>query len=306
MRITQTKLLRCYAPDGGGGGGAPAAQPPAVAPLPIAPPGTPPAAAAAFDAAAAAAAAAPPPAAEDGRKVISMRSDAIGKLKAEQRDRGARETRDELEKQARDAGFASLDEALKAISDARARPPAPPVPAAAAPEPPEPTPGSPQQPGESKNAYRFRQQAERERDDARRKLGRETEARRALQAQLEAKDAEMELRTTAVQSGIQDVDYAMVLLQRHLASLPDAELETFDETKFFADLRAKKPYLFGETVVPANNGTGVSGAATSPARVAAAAAQAGAFDARKLPAGEVGRQSFMQRLAALGVKPTRV
>ena len=58
--------------------------------------------------------------------------------------------------------------------------------------------------------------------------------------------------------------------------------------------------------VPANNGTGVSGAATSPARVAAAAAQAGAFDARKLPAGEVGRQSFMQRLAALGVKPTRV
>jgi hypothetical protein len=107
----------------------------------------------------------------------------------------------------------------------------------------------------------------------------------------------MALRETAVVKGVRDVDYALRLLQRELEGKDEQALATFDEGKFFENLRASHPYLYGETVVPATTGTGVGAAPSAPKAGAVQAAQgaAGNKDARSLSQDE-----FQKLLRARG------
>jgi hypothetical protein len=68
---------------------------------------------------------------------------------------------------------------------------------------------------------------------------------RKLKQQLEAVKAETSLRVAAVQSGVVDADYALVVLRRHLAGKTQTELSKFDAARFFGgDLKRTHPYLY--------------------------------------------------------------
>lgn len=144
----------------------------------------------------------------------------------------------------------------------------------------------------------------------------EEKQRRDLEAQLDAKDAEMALREECWKAGIKDVDYAIRLLTRELEGLSEEEIGAFDRTKFYDGLKQSKPYLFGEVVAPATTGTdgsaqkkdetkgadaGAAGAAPNPPAPGSEAAKAAAdqqFDARKAKPEEI-----QSRLRALGLNP---
>jgi hypothetical protein len=129
----------------------------------------------------------------------------------------------------------------------------------------------------------------------------ETDGRKELQRQLDAKEAEMELREAAITRGIKDSDYAIRLLTRSLEGKTEEELAKFDHGKFFDDLRGTHPYLFGEVVKPATTGTGAGApAAPKPADAAAADAQNGRTDATKMTAEEY-RAHLAKRGLAINV-----
>lgn len=231
---------------------------------------------------------------------VSIPQSAFAKLKEEQRRRGQREAREELEAKFRAHGFASLEDALAAVAAQRQQP------AKAAPQQ--------QQRQQQPATDQYQQQASRdgaidprqlkkiqqERERLAKEFAREQAQRRKLQRQLEAKEAEMSLREAAVSHGVRDVDYALRLLQRELDGKSEADLQSFNEADFFGKkLRTSHPYLFGETVVPATTGTGAS---TPPAPragdVQQATGAAGQFDARKATAAD-----FQAELRRRGLAP---
>lgn len=71
------------------------------------------------------------------------------------------------------------------------------------------------------------------------------------QRQLAAQQAEAELRVAAARAGVLEVDYVLHVLRTELRGKTPEEMATFDEQTYFADLRTRKPFLFGENVVPA-------------------------------------------------------
>lgn len=163
--------------------------------------------------------------------------------------------------------------------------------------------GSKQERKEQERWQREKMQMQKEKDDLARRMSAEARERKALQKALDAKDAEMMLRETAVLSGIKDVDYAVRLLTRHLDGMSEderAKLEggkAFDEAKFFEGLRTSHPYLFGEVTKPLHTGTG-AGQPPPPKPGAAAQqqAQAGQVDARKMS-----REEFQEHLRKRGL-----
>jgi hypothetical protein len=230
-------------------------------------------------------------------KVMEIPSASLGKIKQEQRERGKREAMGELEAKFKSAGFESIEDALNAMASIRSggsqqqatsQKQETQVPTASAAQ------------ASSRNEKRELERLQREREAFAKRYAQEQANRRRLQRQLEAKDAEMALRETAVVKGVKDVDYALRLLQRDLEGKDDAELESYDEGAFFDRLRAERPYLFGETVVPATTGTGVGAApaAPKPGQVQQAQGQAGNVDARTLS-----RQEFEKLLRSRGLNP---
>lgn len=225
-----------------------------------------------------------------GGKNVVLPSAALGKLKAEQRERGAREVMNSLEAKFKAAGFSNLDEALAAAAAARSgsgkqnTQTAPRK--AAAPTTEASAPTGDQQLGKSERKQVERLQ--REREQFAKRYAQEQAQRRRLQRTLEATEAEMALRETAASKGVRDVKYALHLLRTELEGKSEAELSEFDEGKFFDNLRSSQPYLFGETVVPATTGTGVGSAPAAPkaGTVQAAQGQAGVKDARQLSSDE--------------------
>jgi hypothetical protein len=103
-------------------------------------------------------------------------------------------------------------------------------------------------------------------------------------AEVDAVRAEMHLRTVAAATGVQDIDYAITLLTREVEKLTPEQAEQFDERAYFSGLRAKVPYIFGETVQPATTGVGGGGTPRpqSPGAQAQQQAQNGRIDARKM------------------------
>jgi hypothetical protein len=209
-------------------------------------------------------------------KDISIPSAALGKLKAEQRERGRREATTELESKVKAAGFDSLEDMLAAVAALKAAPKEQPQPhddeqAAQRAQPQQTQKRQEQKMADTEQAELARLQKERE--EFARKFAQEQSARRRLERESEALKAEMSLKEAAFGKGVKDVDYALNLLQRNLQGKSDAELEAFDEGKFFDDLRGSHPYLFGITERPATTGTGAS--SNPAATVTAAHQQAG-------------------------------
>jgi len=230
-----------------------------------------------------------------GGKNVVLPSATLGKLKAEQRERGKREAMAELESKFKSAGFSSLDDAIAAMASVRSGGNKPQQPTQTRKEP-EAQMSAPVSGG--KNDRKQYERLAREREQFAKQFAQEQAQRRRLQRQLEAKEAEMALRETAVIKGVRDVDYALRLLQRELEGKDEQSLAAFDEAKFFDGLRSTHPYLYGETVVPATTGTGVGNAPTAPkaGTVQQAQGASGARDARSLSQDE-----FQKLLRARGL-----
>jgi hypothetical protein len=208
-------------------------------------------------------------------RAVMIPEKAMGRIKREEREKGQLKLAQEL-------GFESVD-AMKAhfaaqkaapastrlaANGARNSKPAPKPSQRREREEDEPPPAqstAPQIQSRDKVVERLsREKAELAEKNARiaREKARAEKSAREARRELDAKEAEVQLKVTAVQCGIQDVDYALVLLQRHCGGKGAEELRTFDERKFFEGLRATHPLLFGEVVRPAN--TGVNGAEKEP------------------------------------------
>lgn len=251
----------------------------------------------------------------DGKNVI-LPQHAFGKLKEEQRQRGKREAINELEAKFKAAGFSSLDDAIAAmaavknnVAKAEAKPePAPKQAQAAKPAPKAVEPEAyadeeaqeTVQPPANVPADKQLQRLQREREKLAKQFAAEQAQRRKLQRQLEAKEAEFALRETAVGRGVKDVDYAVRLVQREISGKTEQQLASFDENKFFDNLRQTHPYLFGEMVVPATTGTGVGAAPAAPkaGNVQAAQGAASKFDARS-----ASTEDYYRALRARGLTP---
>ena len=246
-----------------------------------------------------------------GGKNVILPQHAIGKLKEEQRQRGRREAMTELEAKFKAAGFGSLDDAIAAMAATRNAPTAkttPPAKQVKAPvvtedldEEVQAATTATAQPTQGGDQAKQLQRLQRERERLAKQFAAEQAQRRKLQRTLEAKEAEFALRETAVGKGVKDVDYALRLIQRELEGKDERALATFSEDKFFENLRASHPYLFGETVVPATTGTGVGAAPSAPkaSTVQAAQGAAGKVDARSLSADEFQKLMRARGLSAL-------
>jgi len=218
---------------------------------------------------------------KDGRVQVLSQS-AFKRLKDEARDKGRKEA---LSTFAKDAGFTTVDDLQKALAGLKN--PAAPAPTPEV-RPPAETPGN----GNGNNPKtgdkwdRERVQLQRQIDDLARRAKTETEGRKELQRQLDAKEAEMELKVAAIGHGIKDSDaasFAVMLLTKSLEGKSDEEMAKFDHDKYFVELRTSHPYLFGEVVKPATTGNGAGApAAPKPADAAASAAQNGKVDATKM------------------------
>jgi len=239
-------------------------------------------------------------------KVIQMTRETLAKQTKDHQDRGRQAAQQELEQQAKTLGFANAAEMISAASKFRqqgkpqngnaqgkAQPAAQPNRSTEQPKPNHQNGKQAQgkQPVSNNNKNnsrdeKVRQQLTADRERAQKKALIESRRRRDLQLQLDNKNVEMVLREAAVSVGVTDVDYAIRLLERANANKTLEEMKGFDERAFFAGLRESKPYLFGETVRPANTGPGVGTQPTAPkpGTVTQTAAAGHAVDANKLSA----------------------
>lgn len=82
-------------------------------------------------------------------------------------------------------------------------------------------------------------------------------AKREAEERVAEAQARTELTLSAARVGVQDTDYAMVLLNRHAAKLSAEELAKFDHKAFFEGLKDTHPALFG--TAPGKITTGPAG-----------------------------------------------
>lgn len=80
----------------------------------------------------------------------------------------------------------------------------------------------------------------------------------------EKTEANMALREAAILAGCQDPGVAVYLLERDMEGKTEDDLKSFDEKKYFADLKEKKPFLFGEVTKPATTGHSQAAAPQAP------------------------------------------
>jgi hypothetical protein len=261
-----------------------------------------------------AAAEAPPTQVVGGGKNVVMPTSALGRLKQEARERGKKEAMAELEKQAKAVGFESLQSMFATTAalvkggqnhvsaktngaqkqPQRQQPPTQHHQEASEEQQPVQqqrpnTNGNGQSNGNRswKEQRRHEQLLERERkarDEERRFRLQEEKRRKRAEQHTEALEAEMYLREQAIMSGVKDVDYAVTLLRRSIEGKTERELQSYDEQKFFSELREKQPYLFGEISRPVTTGTGAGNAPTAPTpgKVTQQAANSAQVDAAKM------------------------
>jgi len=160
---------------------------------------------------------------------------------------------------------------------------------------------------ESKDAKEIAR-LERERAKERERWRKEEKRRKATEKKLAATEAMMELREVAINAGVKDVDYAVRLMTRECEGKTKEELAAFDETAFFTGLRDTKPYLFGETTVPANTGTGgddeTTPAVPKPGEVMTQTGEDKMFDARTASKEEIDARKRELGISTNGSSPT--
>lgn len=131
-----------------------------------------------------------------------------------------------------------------------------------------------------------------------------------LQSQIKAAQEGEKLKIAMVRSGVQEVDFAWHILSAELTAMRDSQdpavkeqLAKFDMSTWCANLKATRPYLFGQMPVPATSPGqphAPAPAPQTPGAVAGAAAAAGAVDLRKATP-----EQMRQRMAELGVPYNR-
>lgn len=202
---------------------------------------------------------APAPApATDGRTVV-LPSDAVKRMRDEERRAGERAALANLDARAQAEGFGSHAEMLAFASAQRAA-------AAAQPPAPAQTPApAPQDPVAVAQAERDKAvEATRKLNRERAKLEREN---RRLQTDLLEQQALTELKIAAKDAGLADVDYAVEIFRRTAAKLPEAEQHKLDQNKFFREeLRKSHPYLYVAVDKPVHTGPTDHGTTPPPAK----------------------------------------
>lgn len=236
-------------------------------------------------------AAAPSPAVVAGdalsKKILTIPSNAMSKIRQEERNKGKNAALADLDKRAKALGFADFAAMEQSFSKKSA-----PEPAEASGEPAEKPDKNP------RNAARLERENLRLIEDRRRvnRLRAHAEKQtKSLQRKLDATEAENQLRIAAVRAGVADPNYALHLLREKMTGKTITELEGFDETKFFdEELRGSHPHLFKVESRPATTGT--SGDSVARGAKAQAAGTGKALDARTLS-----NEDFAKLLASRGL-----
>lgn len=244
----------------------------------------------------------------NGKQVV-LPTATLGRLKAEAREKGKKAAQEEFLKTVRESGFSSIEELIKAAKTKAESEKTTPLANQAAPTPTLPTKAPEQKSGAGKatamtpheiEIQKLRKQLETattEKEAAKKRAEQEHQRKRDTQRRLEAAQVDAEIRETAVRLGVKDVDYACTLLRRELKTKTEDELRTFDETKFFTELREKTPYIFGEVIKPATTGPGAGKEPVLPNKTPVQEK----FDARKATP-----EQIQARLKQLGLKPPTI
>lgn len=232
------------------------------------------------------------------RKVHHIPQDSLKKLKAAQRERGKTEAIEAIITQAKQKGFNSLDDLFTSAAAYKEAQSA--VDAAAEER------EQAQQRSEIAAATEERKRYETERsarEKAERLASQEARKARELQRQLDAERADNHLRLLFSQHGMQDADYGLHLLTKHLSGKSDDEINVFDEDKWVGGLKKSHPHLFGETAKPATTGTQGAGNEKPPNAKDTQNHNAGAgqFDARDNK--KTTRDQVNERIRQLGLQP---
>lgn len=258
-------------------------------------------------------------------QVHQLKDSDFKKVKDKARAQGRADATEEMENAAKAAGFDSMADAFKTLAAVKAGK-ANETPSRAAPqvttdpEPddqetdmptPKPDPKIAAATAAAARAARDRDALATENADTRKRWRAEERERRRLQRELEAKDAEIALRTELHQLGVQDVDYTLRLLTRELEGKTEEDLGKFDRAAWATKLREEKPYLFGEVRAAATTGT--TGGSTGQAQPGAngqppgppAAGDAAARDAaqQQFNARDAKPADVSARLRQLGLNP---
>lgn len=221
------------------------------------------------------------------KKVISMPSDEVAKIRREERLKGKKLAQSEFAITAKKLGFASVEEMTEAAKRGKKATPA------AQPAKPKPT---------QAKVEREKQEWEEERKRLLRRSAISEKARRQAQRERDQAVVDSELRVAAIRAGVQDTDYALHLLRRDMKGKTAKDLESFDEEKFFVGLKKSHPSLFAVETRPATTGNGSNPETTSkpPPTAKETTKQTTSneiVDARKLP-----RDEYEKRLQSLGVQ----
>jgi hypothetical protein len=241
-----------------------------------------------------------------------MPTSAIARMKTTERNKARKAVLAEVDMAAQALGYkdhAHLLAEMKKHNKGRERPPAPapraPAPAANAAG----AAGGGGQDSPTERERKLERQLARLQDERRKhvldKNALQKRERRLRSAQ-DAREAEFQLRLAAVQSGIaneENVDFAIQLLRRKLTGMKPRDLEGFDEKQFFQDLRGQRPYLFGETVLPAGGSSGETDPkGAPPPKVPAGAGSAGGGGNKDSKNGmTMSRQEYEATLRSMGL-----
>jgi hypothetical protein len=250
-----------------------------------------------------------------------LSSSAYKRIKEQAEKRGRKAQIDELNRQAKEHGFETYEAMMLAAAAAKQRgnetapgqngnaartaSPAPNGNGAAAPKPP-------RDKHDRKAWARYeREKAEwqQERLASQRAIMKANRRNRQLEEERDQLDARRQLELAAVQVGVKDVDYAVELLHRETRRKGgesqeewEKRIKAIDERKFFEDLRSPRPYLFGETVVPATTGaTSEPAPAPKPGEATRREVDAGKFNAKTAT-----DEQYRARLRELGLQPPSI
>ena len=230
------------------------------------------------------------------RGVQMIPTTALAKLKADERERGKRMIMDDLNADAKAAGFKDYRDMMRAVAKGKDRK------VTAEPalddedldldvDDDEPALTPTKKPNTSKLSMMEKQIAELTADKRRLNRGRARleKQTRQLQRDLEKGNVERQLERAAIKAGVRDVDYSITLLKRRIKGKTAEELQNFDEAKYFSEeLRSSHPYLYEAEVEPATTGPSGNAAAAPPKAAPASTPKPGngATDARDLPRAE--------------------
>lgn len=220
---------------------------------------------------------------------------AMAEIRRREQRRATKALQEQLETQAKSAGFASLEDAFKALAKVKDTP-----------EPkvePKPEPKVESKPDEATLAELTKARNELKRLEGRATAA-EQEAAAAKQA-LEDKDTEHGLRELALRSGCTDPDFALHALRKDCAGKTEAELQKFDEKAWFENQKKERPYLFGQQAPvvttdtkPATTGTTKDAPHTPPKPDAVSGNNS---DAAKVDARKMKPDEFAEYLSKFGL-----